>query len=99
MISSSSYIMILKDAIESGSVDLGTIESCEEGSGTIDGKNAKWLKAKIRDEDVCGTVYWGAIDGGNGCISVASLSLAVDMFPSFPESEYLNDVNCVTLAE
>lgn len=99
MISSSSYIIILKDAIESGSVDLGTIESCEEGSGTIDGKNAKWLKVKIRDEDVCGTVYWGAIDGGNGCISIASLRLAVDMFPSFPESEYLDDVNCVTLAE
>ena len=99
MITSSSYVSVLKDSIENGSVDLGNVESYEEGSGSVDGRSAKWEKLLIRDEDVYGIVYWGAIDCEDGCVSVASAKLALDTYPDFSESEYLEDLTCVTPLE
>ena len=98
-ITSSSFVLVLKDAIENGSVDLGDVESYEEGSGSVDGRNAKWLKALISDGDVYGTVYWGAIDCEDGCVSVASIRLALETYPDFSESEFIEDLNCVTPLE
>lgn len=99
LISPDSYISVLQDALEDGDLSIGTVESQEKGSGSIDGKDAKWFRLKIKDEGVYGVIYWGAVGCTDGSIPVASIRLSADDYPAFSDSDYLADVACITLSE
>ena len=61
--------------------------------------SVKWLKTTFDDDGFLGTAFWGAVSCENGCIPVVSIRISKDDLPDFSESEYLEDVDCVTLEE
>lgn len=97
--SADTYISFLKDAIKDDGVGFKNHEIIDEGSSETGGMSVKWLKTTFDDDGFLGTAFWGAVSCENGCIPVVSIRISKDDLPDFSESEYLEDVDCVTLEE
>lgn len=97
--SADSYISVMKDAFNSGYLEVDSYSFVEEGSSETDKGNVKWVKVILAGENEFDTGYFGAFNCRGGCISVMSVRLSDYDYPDFPESDFIRDAECVTLAE
>ena len=97
--SSDTYVSFLKDAIKDDGIGFKNHEIIDEGSSETGGLSVKWVKTTFDDDGLLGTAFWGAVDCEKGCIQIVSMRISKNSLPDFSESEYLEDVDCITLEE
>ena len=97
--SADTYVSFLKDAVKNDSIGFEEMEIIDEGESGADSVSVKWIKTTFKDNGVFGTAFWGAADCAGGCIQIVSIRISREDYPDFSESDYLEDVDCITIEE